>query len=60
VLGKKRVNSLSVPSAKELGYEDLIIESWWMLFERNLNSEYKKKLLTLFKTDIDIIRLWNN
>lgn len=60
VLGKRRIKDLSVPSAEELGYKNLIVESWWMLFERNMTYKYKTAIAELFKSDVDFIKLWNN
>lgn len=58
ILGRERIENLDVPTAKEINYNDLIVESWWMLFEKNLNHSYKQIILQLFKTNVDFKKIW--
>lgn len=58
VLGSERVENLDVSTAKEINHNDLIVESWWMLFEKNLKNSHKQIISQLFKTNVDFKKMW--
>lgn len=58
VLGRERLANINVPTALEVGYKDIVVESWWMLFERKLNIESQKIIKNLFKSNVDALSVW--